>query len=94
MPQPMPVQFEDSIAHALGVLYERKARGAALIRVLEDYRRARSTSRPSLRYRKPELETPSPVPQRQLAELYVRREVLDQVIRSIEAYSRCQHNSA
>ena len=94
MPQPIKVQFEDSIAHALGVLYERKARGAALIRVLEDYRRARNMPRPSARYRKPSLDEPSPVPQRQLAELYMRRAAVDQVIRSIEAYSRCQHNSA
>jgi len=94
MPQPIKVEFEDSIAHALGVLYERKARGAALIRVLEDYRRARDTPRPSFRHRKPGLEAPSPVPQRQLAELYERRAAVDQVIRSIEAYSHCQHNSA
>jgi len=94
MPQPIEVQFEDSIAYALGVLYERKARGAALIRVLEDYRRARNTPRPSVRYRMASWDAPSPMPERQLAELYVRRAAVDQVIRSIEAYSRCQHNSA
>jgi len=94
MPQPIEGQFEDSIAHALGALYERKARGAALIRVLEDYRRARNAPRPSFRHRKPSLDEPSPMPQRQLAELYMRRAAVDQVIRSIEEYSSCQHNSA
>jgi hypothetical protein len=77
MRRPTTVPFEDSIASTLGVLYERKARGTTLIRVLEDYRRfcsqrAGETARPQ-----------------KLERLYLRRAAVDQVIRSIEAYNAC-----
>jgi len=77
MRRPTTVPFEDSIASTLGVLYERKARGIKLIRVLEDYRRFCSQ-------RAGEAARP-----RKLERLYLRRAAVDQVIRSIEAYNAC-----
>jgi hypothetical protein len=82
MPRSAQSGFEDSLAYALGALYERKARGATLIRVLEDYRRFKQT--PSLRF--------GPVvrpimPELELERLRMRRAAVDQLIRSIEAYS-------
>jgi hypothetical protein len=81
--------LDDSIAHALGALYERKERGNTLIRVLEDYRRFSTVRKPcysSLR----SSQQPSLVPEQELARLRMRRAAVDQVIRSIEAYSARQ----
>jgi hypothetical protein len=75
MRRPTSVPYEDSIATTLGVLYEKKARGLELIRVLEDYRRFCS-QRADQAARPHKLET-----------LYLRRAAVDQVIRSIEAYT-------
>ena len=89
MTRPAQVGFNDTIAHALGALYERKARGTTLIRVLEDYRRFKQarTSRPLAAHRPtaPELE---------LERLRMRRAAVDQLIRSIEAYSGGQASAA
>jgi len=84
---PRKAKLDTSIAHALGELYERKERGNTLIRVLEDY------SRYNTPLRKPcysSLRAPNHsalVPQEELARLRMRRAAVDQVIRSIEAYS-------
>lgn len=78
-----------SIATALGELYERKERGNTLIRVLEDYRRVQTWRKPcygSLR----SISEANVTPQRELARLRMRRAAVDQVIRSIEAYSAKQ----
>jgi len=77
------VGFEDSISHALGMLYERKARGNRLIRVLEEYRRFHTAK--SNRYRG---STSCSAPQEQLERLRLRRAALEHVIRSMEAYSQ------
>lgn len=74
MPRSAQVGFNDSIAHALGALYERKARGTTLIRVLEDYRRFQKANSPA-------------APKRGIERLRMRRAAVDQLIRSIEAYS-------
>ena len=77
------VEFEDSILNALGKLYERKARGNRLIRVLEEYRRFYAVK--PTRYR----GAPScAAPQQQLERLRLRRAALEHVIRSMEAYSQ------
>ena len=79
--------LEDSIANTLGMLYEKKARGTMLIRVLEDYRRCLATGKRSNRSsRFPTFDT-SAAPQQELDRLRLRRAAVDQVIRSIEAYS-------
>lgn len=83
MPYSAQIGFEDSIASALGMLYERKARGTRLIRVLEDYRRFHA-------------EKPNPyrgssscaAPHLALERLRLRRAALEHVIRSMEAYSQ------
>jgi hypothetical protein len=81
--------FEDSIANALGVLYERKARGTRLIRVLEDYRRFRlkAPMKPSPRTWKAACQCTPVASHHELERLYLRRAAVDQVIRSIEAYT-------
>jgi hypothetical protein len=79
--------FEDSIAQTLGVLKERKARGTTLIRVLEDYSRFRGDSKPMHRASR-SVYTDAAVPKQELERLYLRRAAVDQVIRSIEAYSK------
>jgi hypothetical protein len=73
-------QFKNSIADTLGALYERKARGTTLIRVLEDYRRVQAVPK-------------APSPGSQLEWLRLRRAAVDQVIRSIEAYSETTTSS-
>jgi len=80
------VPFEESIATALGALYERKARGTTLIRVLEDYRRFKACKSPS-RSCKPACNGAAALPNAQLEQLYLRRAAVDQLIRSMEAYS-------
>ena len=87
MPRSEELPFEDSIAHTLGVLKERKARGTTLIRVLEDYRRFRTDSKPMHRASR-SVSTDAAVPKQELERLYLRRAAVDQVIRSIEAYSK------
>ena len=87
----------ESLASAIGLLYQRKKAGAALIRVLEQYQRSgcRSTSgfpRPALRV--PAVRSFQPVRfpatvigfQQKLEQLYLRRTVVDELIRSIETY--------
>lgn len=75
--QSTQTRLEDSIADTLGMLYERKARGTTLIRVLEDYRRFNAAQK-------------TPSRGSQLEWLRLRRAAVDQVIRSIEAYSEVQ----
>ena len=82
MPQSAQVGFEDSIANALGVLYERKARGARLIRVLEDYSRFETKS-----WHRGPRATSCAAPKQELERLRLRRAALEQLIRSMEAYS-------
>jgi len=77
MHQATQPQLEHSIADTLGMLYERKARGTTLIRVLEDYRRFQTLQK-------------TPSRGSQLEWLRMRRAAVDQVIRSIEAYSETQ----
>ncbi len=89
MPRSEQFGFNDSIAHALGALYERKARGTTLIRVLEDYRRFKQarTLRP--------LSADRPTaPELELERLRMRRAAVDQLIRSIEAYSSGQASAS
>ena len=83
----LTVSFEDSIANTLGALDEKKARGASLIRVLEDYRRFCTTREKSHSPRSKKAATPA-LPH-QLETLYQRRAAVDQLIRSIEAYTAC-----
>jgi len=83
MQHSLQVGFEDSIANALGMLYERKARGNRLIRVLEDYRRFH-TVKPN----RHGSAASCAAPQQQLEHLRLRRAALEHVIRSMEAYSQ------
>jgi hypothetical protein len=85
MPHSAPVAFEDSIANALGMLYERKARGARLIRVLEDYHRFHASKKSW--HRGPQA-TSCAAPQQELERLRMRRAALEHLIRSMEAYSQ------
>jgi hypothetical protein len=83
--------LEDSIATTLGMLYERKARGSTLIRVLEDYRRFKATTeKGSPRASRPVSHHSVAAPQQELERLRLRRAAVEQVIRSIEAYSEAQ----
>jgi hypothetical protein len=88
---------EESLASAIGLLYQRKKAGAALIRVLEKYQRrgCRSSSGfprsagqgsvvQSLNREHFSLSVTEFQPK--LEQLYLRREVVDELIRSIEAY--------
>jgi hypothetical protein len=63
------------------MLYERKARGTTLIQVLEDYRRVKATDKASLR------GATVSAPRQELERLRLRRAAVEEVIRSIEAYS-------
>jgi hypothetical protein len=91
MPDSSSVPFEDSIANTLGALYEKKARGTTLIRVLEDYRRFRLKGSGRQTHRAWKTIAPSPVVRDQeLQRLYLRRAAVDQVIRSLEAYTALQ----
>lgn len=94
MPRLSPSPFEDSIANALGVLYERKARGTRLIRVLEDYRRFRLKDplKPSPRTWRAACQGTPVTPHHELERLYLRRAAVDQVIRSIEAYTGSENS--
>jgi hypothetical protein len=87
MPRKSTAKLDDSIADALGELYERKERGTTLIRVLEDYRRFQKPCYGTLRSSSHESLL---VPEQELARLRMRRAAVDQVIRSIEAYSARQ----
>jgi hypothetical protein len=84
------VEFEDSIATALGALYQRKECGTTLIRVLEDYRRFKESQKPGPRLARVSTNCGPVGPQQELARLRMRRAAVDQVIRSIEAYSATQ----
>lgn len=81
MPQSVHAGFEDSIANALGMLYDRKARGTRLIQVLEEYNRFQASKQP---WR----ATSCAAPKQELERLRVRRAALEHLIRSIEAYSQ------
>jgi hypothetical protein len=81
------VELEDSIASALGALYQRKERGTTLIRVLEDYRRFKESQKPGPQLARVSSHCGPLGPHRELARLRMRRAAVDQVIRSIEAYS-------
>src|SRR5437867_2788990 len=87
MPRSEKQPFDDSIAHALGVLKERKERGTTLIRVLEDYRRFKADRKP-MHSACRSVSSDAAVPKQELERLYLRRAAVDQVIRSIEAYSK------
>jgi hypothetical protein len=90
MPRSAQVGLEDSIAATLGMLYERKERGTTLIRVLEDYRRFKATHKPMHRASRIVNAELAAAPQNELEQLRQRRAALEQVIRSIEAYSAIQ----
>jgi len=90
MPRAERVEFEDSIATALGALYQRKERGTTLIRVLEDYRRFKEGQKPGPHIARVSSHCGPMGPHRELARLRMRRAAVDQVIRSIEAYSATQ----
>jgi hypothetical protein len=83
-------RLEDSIASALGALYQRKERGNTLIRVLEDYRRFKEDKKPGPHIARTSTNDSSVGPDSELARLRMRRAAVDQVIRSIEAYSATQ----
>jgi len=83
-------EFEASIADALGALYERMERGTTLIRDLEDYRRFHVARKPCCSSLRSSSHRPSVLPEQDLARLRMRRAAVDQVIRSIEAYSAAQ----
>jgi hypothetical protein len=85
MPHSAQVGFEDSIANALGMLYERKARGTTLIRVLEDYNRFQASKKS---WHRGPRATSCAAPQQELERLRMRRAALEQLIRSMEAYSQ------
>lgn len=98
MVRSVEVVSEESLASAIGLLYQRKKAGAALIRVLEKYQRrsCRSASGlprpagqvPVARSSNPAAISPAVTgfPQK-LEQLYLRRAVVDELIRSIEAYA-------
>jgi len=90
MPRKSKAELDASIAHALGALYERKERGSTLIRVLEDYRRFNSIRKPCYSSLRSSTHHVSTAPELELARLRMRRAAVDQVIRSIEAYSATQ----
>ena len=88
---------EESLASAIGLLYQRKKAGAALIRVLEKYQRrgCRSSSgflrsagqgsvAQSLNSERFSLSVTEF--QQKLEQLYLRRGLVDELIHSIEAY--------
>jgi hypothetical protein len=85
MPHTAHVGFEDSIANALGMLYDRKARGSRLIRILEEYHRFHASKKP--RHSGPRT-TSCAAPEQELERLRLRRAALEQLIRSMEAYSQ------
>ena len=85
MPHSAQAGFENSITNALGMLYERKARGTRLIRVLEDYNRFRAAKKSW--HRGPQA-TSCAAPKQELEHLRLRRAALEQLIRSMEAYSQ------
>jgi hypothetical protein len=82
--------LESSIATTLGMLYERKERGTTLIRVLEEYRRFKAAQK---RWHRParfaSFNTPA-APKHELEQLRLRRAAIEEVIRSVEAYSATQ----
>src|SRR5580704_7157507 len=90
MPRAGRVEFENSIASALGALYQRKERGTTLIRVLEDYRRFKESQKPGPRLARVSTNCDRMGPHRELARLRMRRAAVEQVIRSIEEYSATQ----
>ena len=90
MPRSAQVGLEDSIAATLGMLYERKERGTTLIRVLEDYNRFKASHKPMHRASRLSSSDLPATPERELEQLRQRRAALEQVIRSIEAYSAIQ----
>ncbi len=90
MPRSAQIGLEDSIASTLGMLYERKERGTTLIRVLEDYSRFKATQKPLHRAVRQASYDTSAAPKQELERLRLRRAALEQVIRSIEAYSAIQ----
>ena len=90
MPRAGRVELEDSIASALGALYQRKECGTTLIRVLEDYRRFNEGQKPGPHVARVSSHCGPMGPHRELARLRMRRAAVDEVIRSIEAYSATQ----
>ena len=85
MPQSVHAGFEDSIANALGMLYDRKARGSRLIQVLEEYNRFHASKRS---WHRGPRATSCAAPGQELERLRLRRAALEHLIRSMEAYSQ------
>jgi len=77
--------LENSIASTLGILYERKARGTTLIRVLENYRRFQTSQKS---WHRGPRATSCAAPNQELERLRMRRAALEQLIRTMEAYSK------
>jgi len=80
----------DSLRSAIGLLYQRKEAGATLMRVLEKYQSDgyRLTSSCSRVANSTAPTGAAAVAYRQkLQRLYLRRAVVDELIRSIEAYT-------
>lgn len=98
--------LEDSIERTIGLLYQRRAAAAELIRVLEEYGRFSErvmTSAGCVTNRQSIDETSITSPDdaacsrslmaafhQELQRLYVRRAAINEVIVSIENYHRCQ----
>jgi hypothetical protein len=88
---------EDSVKSAIGLLYQRREAGAALIRVLERYQRTGcqplsgrqgAAHMPRRSERLASLNASVERRQQKLEQLYMRRAVVDELIHSIEAYTQ------
>jgi hypothetical protein len=80
----------DSLKSVIGLLYQRKEAGAALIRVLEKYQRGGHRPASSCsRFANSEAASGAAEAAycQKLQRLYLRRAVVDELIRSIEAYT-------
>ena len=91
---------QDSVKSAIGLLYQRREAGAALIRVLERYQRTGcqplsgrqvGPTTPRRSERLASLSASVEKRQQKLEQLYMRRDVVDELIRSIEAYTELTH---
>ena len=98
MVRSVEVVSQESLASAIGVLYQRKRAGAALIRVLEKYQRRgcrnvsglpRQAAQGSAAWSSNPARFSSNVTefQQKLEQLQLRRAIVDELIRSIEAYA-------
>ena len=105
MSQSPLVPLGDSIEERVGLLYRRRAASLELMRVLEEYERfsqcamSSSTRAARARFLAPAAERRTagcaPVPlltafRHELKRLYLHRATINELIRSIENYHRCQ----